>query len=201
MSVQQLVQRRRHHGFPWQPQWRRYEALGAALARMGPCGCPMPGVSVLGLTVVGASQHGIDRASPSSRSNCHRRLSRVVRWRSASATPAQSTVLVRRPGTHAVELRLAAALELTTWPAVCTKVADRHHHPELVLWSAIHGYSHMIATAALSNQDIVNARGPDGVTPLVLACQHGQLDTINSLLELVRGACTHAPCPLLQYRA
>lgn len=63
-----------------------------------------------------------------------------------------------------------------------------------MLWSAIHGYSHMIATAALSNQDIVNARGPDGVTPLVLACQHGQLDTINSLLELVRGACTHVSC-------
>ena len=83
----------------------------------------------------------------------------------------------------------ASILALTSVPfnsPWLVQVADPRYHPELCLWAAIHGYSHMIVTAAMNNQTIVDSRGPEGVTPLILACQYGHLDTINTLLELVR---------------
>lgn len=55
----------------------------------------------------------------------------------------------------------------------------------------------MIVTAAMNNQTIVDSRGPEGVTPLVLACQYGHLDTINTLLELVRAPSQPAAWPCL----
>ena len=57
----------------------------------------------------------------------------------------------------------------------------------MVLWSCIHGYSQMVTAAAAHNPAVLNAKGPEGVTPLMLACQYGHLALINTLLELVRG--------------
>lgn len=49
----------------------------------------------------------------------------------------------------------------------------------------------MIRYAADQADVLVNARGPEGVTPLLLACQYAQMGSISTLLDLVH----HTPHP------
>ena len=70
---------------------------------------------------------------------------------------------------------------VSCWPplsGVCTHVDVRR-------------YTKMILYAADQADVLVNARGPEGVTPLLLACQYAQMGSISTLLDLVH----HTPHP------
>ncbi len=72
-------------------------------------------------------------------------------------------------------------------------LASESNHRDLMLWSACRGYTKMIKSLAATSVGKIyeTKQTHTGATPLILACEHGQMKVVRLLLNLVRHLFTY----------